>query len=1152
MGRNITYKILDNLPIKVVVGAYDTSATICWKYSATICEDGCNSSTTISTACENKPIEPNISCESTVIRNGTITWNDKAIAYTIEQLPRDCEKCGEIAIRYELTDYWLVPSVIYCDSDPNSKGKLYFEYYEIQEDDCQIKSKEKKLGETAFTYDVCGKIDEPIHKEKNANIHIPNDDESIIYTVVCEYDCAACTECTPNSSSIIIGTITYDKSYVLCSGGDVNYTINYKIISYDKNCNKSTLNKIKTGKFTVPQCDGNCCKDHYAITSTTITETVGEQTLTETVSLSILMKKDYNNSCDEDCGQSTDTETKYCVGNNSTVYYPTIYNGDEVWVTERSGSFWFLNDNNEWVKVEGDGVGCVPKEGGKIKVEFQYTAYTHVGETVSTDEGCYRLDDTRIYSTKTTALEAAQAKYPKYCYRGEEQVNCEECTEGDPCVEETDEHYEERMMNSEHPHVIKVPCTATKTLTAPMIQTTCQQSPIKVENKSFTYETANSQTSGKDCNIVKYEYWQCCSQGSGGGAEPVGPPEFHYGDENGKVHIGCKARNGVIVPYVATTTYSDGTTRTTQGSSSYTISIECKDREEEISIPVMEDETLLFTIVQEGKCICSQCEESDFISYVPGSIKIKYGDETIDVREGTEYTITCEDQDNILNSGHHNVTITINYQICHRRVDCEEPCGEEQTKTIANFTIVNKNSGEDYTLFDDEDVLIIMGGGCELDLTLHIEANKLSVNNVASDEFIITYWGEDINGNIVTDGVNLENVTNTEVEEGKRLECTLVSEGTTQDEKKFAKYSTNGNDENKFKYAKFKAKYGVQKPIETEILTIEQAARDVIILPDFDYLTFTFTWSGDDGDDLDTATFVEVDSITIESTCSEKRDLKLSECPVGYSCDGNYSCYIDSAKNYIEYGGDNRESGNECAVINWKKIIDRLNPIPPGIEELYCNLYGNWYERKANGLCTMTMKTYKGGDGLDVDTVNHRFTPKPGTDLVETREVNGYVYALGSKNINNKRENYSHIAEFIYLIEEKKCIVNPKMKGVGEKNGREIRGYMIIDGVQAETQGNGSIRVDKVVPKTGFTTTIRIDEAYYSVDSSFPPTYTQFKQININESFVSATFENNVLTINVANNGTSLPRNARVEVVFGDATSIERDLEYDYYISQLG
>ena len=605
MGRNVTYNILTNMPIKIVVGAYDTSATICWEYSTTICEDGCNSATTISTSCENIPLTPNTSCDDTVTKSGTITWNDKPIAYTIEQLPRDCDECGDIVTIYELTDYWLVPSVIHCDTNPNYNGKLYFEYYEIQEDDCQIISKEKKLGETAFTYDVCGKIDEPIHKEKNANIHIPNDDESIIYTVVCEYDCAACTECTPNSSSIIIGTITYDKSYVLCSGGDVNYTINYKIISYDKNCNKSTLNKIKTGKFTVPQCDGNCCKDHYAITSTTITETVGEQTLTETVSLSILMKKDYNNSCGEVCNQSTEIETKYCVdeNSNSTVYYPTRYNGDEVWVTKRNDGFYFLNDNNEWVKVEGDGVGCVPKEGGKIKVEFQYFTYTYIGGTEQISGCGYRVDnDSEIYVTEKRALEAAKIKYPQE---------------------------DAASLNG---HINVVPCTTNKTLTLPMIQATCTKSPIEIKNQTFTYETANSE----NCNIVKYSYSACCEtlncrnaqiadirtieQPAGGWSQPYTTVTFTALSED--------SASFRAVPIHGETDFLGGTTvvKTTRVDNSFHIvatvaqNTSTLPRYQNIDIYIGNERCTSVTVTQRGtapvRCTCTNAQIGDLQPYM--------------------------------------------------------------------------------------------------------------------------------------------------------------------------------------------------------------------------------------------------------------------------------------------------------------------------------------------------------------------------------------------------------------------------------------------------------------------------------------------------------------------------------------------------------
>ena len=1063
MGRNITYKILDNLPIKVVVGAYDTSATICWKYSATICEDGCNSATTISTACENKPIEPNISCESTVIRNGTITWNDKTIAYTIEQLPRDCEKCGEIAIRYELTDYWLVPSVIYCDSDPNSKGKLYFEYYEIQEDDCQIISKKKKLGESAFTYDVCDNVDETVHKEKNMEIKIPepNEDPNISYAVVCEYDCAVCTSCTPNSAAIVIGNITYDKDYVLCSGttaeNPLNCTINYSVVQYDSDCKKHVTNKIKKVEWVVANCKGNhtCCEDHFVITSETIEETVGEQTLTATASLSILMKSNFSgidaDHCDSCDNPSYITTTKYCTSKTSDncvssgvkVYYKT------------------LNEYNEyeWLELKNDKSNAVPREGGQIKVEFPYTAYTTNGTATPTE------------------------------------------TLG----------------------------TDSRIITVRGIDVTCDGGIKQYTDNSFSYNTPyTSCTGNKFCNVVTYSYFQHCKQGGGGGGQSTTTIQYAS-----NVSVGCEAQSAVIVPYTATTTHSDGTTTTSEGSSSYTISITCNDGDQR----TIEEEG--FTITQAGGCNCSSCEESNYRRY---SNNVE------------SYYIPCAEQKLILNRTGDNkgkITVTIpyiDYQISPS-TNCEPEQLETGNETVIDTVITELNTGETYTLWsgirvDNTTITIDLEGGC-VNVVLHIKADKEIVNNETQDQFTVYYWAEDSNHNIITEGVTLEDITQTEVEADERLVYSWVRDGVSQDGKPYKVYNSTENDVNRYKYANFKSKYGDS---ESEVLIIEQPGRDMTILPDFDYLTFTFSWAEEDGKDFDTATYVEVSSITVSSTVSTERSLMLSECPVGYDCEGSNDHYSPAAKEYIQYGGDNVTSGDECALINWKKICNH-DFISEGIKKLYCNLYGNWYEQKYvnKGYCTMTMKTYKGDSGMYKD--GYVFKPNEGTELVSTKEQSGYVYALGSRNTDNKKEFYSYVAQFIYYIKEKYCVVVSKMKPLNQINGREIRGYMTVAGTEVEIKGNGRIYDGKTITNARFTTAFTITSVYNVVDGERQPD-VPYKRIGVpHDSFATATFENNTLSIEVEPNTTSAQRSVSIEVIFGNNSSL-RQLEYYYIITQ--
>ena len=280
------------------------------------------------------------------------------------------------------------------------------------------------------------------------------------------------------------------------------------------------------------------------------------------------------------------------------------------------------------------------------------------------------------------------------------------------------------------------------------------------------------------------------------------------------------------------------------------------------------------------------------------------------------------------------------------------------------------------------------------------------------------------------------------------LTYTEVSSGN--DGKLYKVFSIQPNDINKIRYAKFRAKYG---DTYSSVITIKQSGVDQTVLPDFDFLTFTFTWTDNDGKDFDTATFVKGSNLPIISGKT------LDEMPVGYGCNGSSSIYSAATKVYLQHGGDNMKSGNECALVNWKTICDH-DFISEGITTLYCELWGNWYNEYVDGNCSATFKTYK-GEGMKHGTDENPFifVPSGNTELVTEMTVSGHVRAFSSSNASQRRNSptgdesgyYSHVASLEYDIASKTAFFTNMMT---TPTGRNLRGYGIVDGV-LQTGGNG-------------------------------------------------------------------------------------------------
>ena len=117
----------------------------------------------------------------------------------------------------------------------------------------------------------------------------------------------------------------------------------------------------------------------------------------------------------------------------------------------------------------------------------------------------------------------------------------------------------------------------------------------------------------------------------------------------------------------------------------------------------------------------------------------------------------------------------------------------------------------------------------------------------------------------------------------------------------------------KSNHVRFSREDGKDGGVYSDVCELRQVGKEQIILPPFDYLTFTYSWTGNDGKDLDSATVIRNSGIPIGS------DATLDDYYVGYGGNGNK----DSVNKYLIYGGDNTQSGDEGALVKWKDVLDQ-------------------------------------------------------------------------------------------------------------------------------------------------------------------------------------------------------------------------------------
>lgn len=112
----------------------------------------------------------------------------------------------------------------------------------------------------------------------------------------------------------------------------------------------------------------------------------------------------------------------------------------------------------------------------------------------------------------------------------------------------------------------------------------------------------------------------------------------------------------------------------------------------------------------------------------------------------------------------------------------------------------------------------------------------------------------------------------------------------------------------------------------------------------FDFLVVRYIWTSAGGTDLDTRTSYTGTGITL-----------VDDDLVGWGC-GN-AIVVDTAHNYLQWGGDNTGAGVEAVLINFNTIAADYS----SIKKFTAKLAAQWYSSRNNGEVSVEMVTYSGG-----------------------------------------------------------------------------------------------------------------------------------------------------------------------------------------------
>lgn len=239
-----------------------------------------------------------------------------------------------------------------------------------------------------------------------------------------------------------------------------------------------------------------------------------------------------------------------------------------------------------------------------------------------------------------------------------------------------------------------------------------------------------------------------------------------------------------------------------------------------------------------------------------------------------------------------------------------------------------------------------------------------------------------------------------------------------------------------------------------------------------DAVMFTYNW--DKGNDLDQATFVNLN--------------------LPASNDHNYAGYfgriISEYWKILYFAGDNTGTGNEYAFIDFKEISKYLNEHMDdqssidgktilqsltddnGAIKIQCDLYTNWYRAKQQENITLSYSVYnKDSEDASVTTQDKQFVLNGYTKIKDSSDQ-ALCYASGSQNVSNNvnvKDGYTLSAKFIYYLdsgvfafETNKDDVGKWHKGTNFSAVRSNASYSNVQFAKDDNNINFSISIDSV------------------------------------------------------------------------------------------
>ena len=428
-----------------------------------------------------------------------------------------------------------------------------------------------------------------------------------------------------------------------------------------------------------------------------------------------------------------------------------------------------------------------------------------------------------------------------------------------------------------------------------------------------------------------------------------------------------------------------------------------------------------------------------------------------------------------------------------------------------------------------------------ISIQLEISSDAYLLDGTQNSNFTITYAKRLPDGTYTHEGLTLSAYT---LSTDTAFQYAFSTSGITSSHEIYKRFTVNKNDVNVTKQMRFKCVDATG--MESEEILIEQGGVEQTILPDFDFLTFTFNWASYGGSDLDTMTWIDDNHIEILSKRGTSART-LDELGVGFSGIGSNASFRGNTSKYIQHGGDNTGSGDECVLINFKELCDR-DWITSGITKLYAYSFGCWYSNKKRGYCSVSMKTYK-GDGMKhgTDSNKYIFVPSGNTELVSDKTFEGNVYALGQHvydikdnlQLAQEKNVFSKVFKFTYDIRSKSAIVKNLMTTRSgryvnieyEYNGKPETSYDLIHSHTITLYG-----LSVSYPQSGGIETIIFNDSAFNIYENGTKVVKEFNKITIGyfdggkDYITNYSYENNVITVTIPPNPNNTKRNFYVDL----------------------